>query len=213
MCERTRKMYGQEIDNILSTNPVTKNIYKGIYASNQIPRLRGLKYPAAYIFNTDEDFRPGQHWVAIFLKSRRAQPEYFDSYGVQPIKQSFKRFMKRLNKSYRYNKQSLQSLLSKVCGEYTVYYVFHKSKGYTLRKILSNFSNDCEQNDEIVKYFVKRLQPKPRYDRIITQYVKNISTSDKPQRKTRSQCKSELMCAKNMKKVLRRLLAAISKCK
>jgi hypothetical protein len=54
-----------EIDHVLKTHPSTRNVFKGVYASNRLPRR--LNVPSASIGNTDPDDRPGTHWVALYI--------------------------------------------------------------------------------------------------------------------------------------------------
>ena len=54
-----------EIDHVLKTHPSTRNVFKGIYARNRLPRRSNV--PSALIGNTDPDDRPGTHWVALYI--------------------------------------------------------------------------------------------------------------------------------------------------
>ena len=150
-------MIGSQIYTILSSNFVTKKKFKGIYSSNNLPSLQGIDYPAAFVVNTDETSKPGEHWVAFFFKSENAIPEYFDSFGLPPLKPGFISFLKQKRAKYRYSTKTLQNLFSSACGEYTIYYIFHKCLGWSLRKILSKFSLSTIKNDAIVKDFVHKL--------------------------------------------------------
>jgi hypothetical protein len=53
-----------KIDHVLKTHPSTRNVFKGVYARNRLPRR--LNVPSALIGNTDPDDRPGTHWVALY---------------------------------------------------------------------------------------------------------------------------------------------------
>ena len=42
-----------------------------------------LNLNGAYVVNTDPHYKPGQHWVAMYLKG--GQGEYYDSMGLPPM--------------------------------------------------------------------------------------------------------------------------------
>ena len=64
-----------EIDHVLKTHPSTRNVLKGVYARNRLPRI--LNLPSALIGNTDPDDRPGTHWVALYIDAN-SRGEYYD---------------------------------------------------------------------------------------------------------------------------------------
>ena len=153
-------MFGQEIVDVLESHPMTANIFRGVYSSNNLPSLhKSQRYPIAFIANTHENYKPGEHWVAFFLKSPKAIPEYFDSYGLPPFKKGFLTFLKQQRRDfkYRYNNKMLQSLFSDFCGQHSIYYVFQKSKGRTLNQIVHDFTDNNVLNDLFVKRFVERM--------------------------------------------------------
>ena len=83
----------------------------GVYAADTIPTT--FKRPAAFIANTDEQHKPGTHWICFYIpKSGRI--EYFDSYGFPPIVDGHIDFLKR--QRFKYNKLGIQTLTSNVCG-------------------------------------------------------------------------------------------------
>ena len=41
-------MYGYEIEDILQNNIVSSNVFKGVYASNELFKLKNHDYPAVY---------------------------------------------------------------------------------------------------------------------------------------------------------------------
>ena len=157
-------MYGHEIVDILQSDSVTTDIFKGVYSSDNLPILnKRQKYPAAFIVNTHENNKPGEHWVAFFFKSYKGIPEYFDSYGFPPYKKGFIRFLlnqQRRDLKYYYNNKIVQSLFSDLCGQHTIYYVFQRSNGRTFQSILQDFTDDTFLNDLFVKRFVERMYMK-----------------------------------------------------
>ena len=51
---------------------MTKDLFQGILAIDQLPTT----CHDMYIMYTDEQDKPGEHWLALYDK------EYFDSYGL-----------------------------------------------------------------------------------------------------------------------------------
>ena len=67
-------MNTQQISTILSSDVMTKKLVHGVFPVDQLPSVcNGM-----YVINTDEQDKPGDHWLAVYNK------EYFDSYGYPP---------------------------------------------------------------------------------------------------------------------------------
>ena len=86
----------------------------------------------------------GGHWVAAW------NDEYFDSYGREPIKE-----LKSRRRHWIWNERVLQSPLSSVCGQYCVYYLLHRARGYSMNDIVKDFTMDLDENDQFVYDFVR----------------------------------------------------------
>jgi hypothetical protein len=114
----------------------------GVYAADTLP----IKYskPAAFIANTDEQGKPGTHWVAIFIP-KAGKTEYFDSYGLSPYVRDHLLFLK--NENYTYNEKEMQSLTSNVCGHYCLMFLASRMNGHTLKKFQNLFGKDLFAND------------------------------------------------------------------
>jgi hypothetical protein len=114
----------------------------GVYAADTLPK----KYskPAAFIANTDEQGKPGTHWVAIFIP-KAGKSEYFDSYGLSPFVKSHLSFLNKEN--WTYNKIEMQSLTSNVCGHYCLMFLASRMNGHTLKSFQSLFTKDLFAND------------------------------------------------------------------
>lgn len=150
-------MDSEQIKNALTSNPVTKQIFRDVFASDTLPN--GVhKYPAAFVVNTDVHTEEGSHWLAIYLHDN-VTAEFFDSFGRPPSQfvdgkiNSFLSKYKRLT----YNDVALQSVNSKVCGHYVIYYIFCKCKGESMKAIVSRFSkhNDVRVYNFVSKNFVQ----------------------------------------------------------
>ena len=94
-----------EIDHVLKTHPSTRNVFKGVYARNRLPRR--LNVPSALIGNTDPDDRPGTHWVALYIDAN-SRGEYYDPTGRPPFSRAYVNFMKKHCYSWTYNTVRVQ---------------------------------------------------------------------------------------------------------
>ena len=50
---------------------------------DEIKHIKQISFPSAYAFNLDPSYKPGVHWVAVYI-DRKGRPEYFDSFGCPP---------------------------------------------------------------------------------------------------------------------------------
>ena len=124
----------------------------GVFPADRLPRRISTKRPLLLVCNTDPHNKPGEHWIAMYL-SKDGTGEYFDSLGetVPPI---FSDFLERHCTNYVFNEEQLQSVPSRFCGHYCVFYCLYKMLDYNLNSIVNCFSNDTMLNDNIVHRFV-----------------------------------------------------------
>ena len=144
-------MNTQQIENILSRIiPPNRCRFLGVFAKDKIPSPNSLthSFPICFVANTHDSHNPGEHWLAFFYDSPTSL-EFFDSYGFSPDFYNFQISPTRMNH------QPIQSLTSSVCGQYCIFYLYHRSLGYSLSKILSSFSiTDLDWNDKRVSHFI-----------------------------------------------------------
>ena len=140
----------RQITSILNSCNTTKKIFRGVYPLDHINECHGS---GVYICNTDPSDMPGQHWIAIAL-SEDGEGEYFDSFGLPPLKQEFSTFLNKEARQWTYNSECLQHPLSTVCGQYCVLYVFNYAKGRNLNYFLSKFDKNLLENDYFVHDYV-----------------------------------------------------------
>ena len=106
------------------------------------------RYPACFVVNSDTSQLPGEHWIAFYYTDID-NSEFFDSYGLSPLVYGF-------DVDSLYSSRCLQSSTSTVCGQYCIYFLYHRSLKHSFHTILNAFSNSvC--NDILVAKFVKRL--------------------------------------------------------
>ena len=144
-------MDGEEILNLLESDTYSSKIEHGVYSADTIPAI--TQYPTGYIVNTDDSDLPGQHWVSFYFEHPKKMAEYFDSYGLPPIRQTF---LEILPDKYKYCTTAIQGLNSITCGEYCVYFLQQRSRKKSIEEIISTFSEDTEWNDKKVQNYVKQ---------------------------------------------------------
>lgn len=133
-----------EITNYLRKHPQTSKVFIGCVPSDMIPVSN--QYPYAVVVNTDDSSRPGTHWVALFIVSGQTA-EYFDSYGDPPNKN-----IAMYLTNFIFVKQSniqIQSLFSKVCGEYCIYFIVKRALGVPFKLIIESLIS-AKRPDELV---------------------------------------------------------------
>ena len=113
--------------------------------------------PKAYIVNTDESHKPGKHWVAFYFP-KRGFPEFFDPEGRKPefYHRRFKNVLIVNGSKYKYNQTKLQG--PKTCGEFCLYYIIHRYRGLSMKKILEKFhTKNFVDNDRKVISFLNHV--------------------------------------------------------
>jgi hypothetical protein len=96
-----------EIDHVLKTHPITRHVFKGVYARNRLPI--NLSEPSALIWNTDPHDRPETHWVALCTDAN-SRGEYYDPTGRPPFLRAYVNFMNKHCTSWTYNQSSRRRL-------------------------------------------------------------------------------------------------------
>jgi hypothetical protein len=143
-----------QITRALKHDPVTSKQFCGVFPSDKSPRTIE-KYPCGFVANTDPSSESGTHWIAFYFPSEE-KGEFFDSYGHAPeyYRKSFGNFLK--THTWDFNKRKLQSAWSDVCGQYCIFYLSHRARGFSLSRIVHLFNSDTISNDAKVSQFVKR---------------------------------------------------------
>ena len=118
------------------------------------------------IFNLDEHYKGGSHWVSLFSDLEKGQVYFSDSYGIRPEKR-IRDFMNRIeeylknkniqNIDVRYNKTQHQKGNSE-CGDYSVNFILRLLKGKTFDHITRNRTPDEKINKCRAKYFLNAKQ-------------------------------------------------------
>ena len=143
-------MNSLQLKRALERNTYTKKTFRGVFAADEMPTLD--TFPCGFVANTDPSTEPGTHWVSFYFPSRD-KGEFFDSYGYPPeyYGEPFKAYNVETINSHK-----LQSSWSEVCGHYCIFYLYHRSRGYSMSKIVNMFSSNTTINDCKVSCYVKK---------------------------------------------------------
>lgn len=134
----------------------------GIRDANYKNLVQSGKTQFGYIFNLDEHWQSGSHWVAMYADVKKGEFIYFDSYGTLP-EQRIRDLMKRLALFSRnelglkkliidYNKNRHQYKNSE-CGVYSINFILRMLKGESFVDIEKSKIPDDEINQCRKKYF------------------------------------------------------------
>lgn len=144
-------MNSKTIYKILKSDEAVSPTFYGVFPSDRLPdKINGGR--CSVVANVDTSAGPGSHWVAFYI-DQEGLCVYFDSYGRPPCLESFTAFIKRNSSQEIHNQKHLQGPFSSTCGQYSIYFLAHICRGYSLRDIVKAF-DEQEDNDEAVTEFV-----------------------------------------------------------
>lgn len=148
-------MQTQEIHKIAKSIPIPGFI--GVFAADALPS-HSVVTRCCFICNTDPASEPGTHWLAFnFIDPLRY--EFFDSYG-QSLSTAYSAIIQSSPMLSRAtciaeNTKALQSLNSNLCGQYCLYFLYHRvCRRASYKTICSrHFSSSPKSNDSLVNTF------------------------------------------------------------
>ncbi len=141
-------MNTSEIKGIISHLYPLNIYFNGVYSIDNINNAPN-SYPLYIICNTAPRWTKGEHWIAIYIRNKE-HCEFFDSYGRKP-KIEFLRFLKSRCKKIICNRKKIQSEFTSNCGGYCIYYLFYKTRQYSMKDITKNL------NDKKINQFINSL--------------------------------------------------------
>lgn len=144
-------MNTQQINLVASIDPCLRREFVGVFASDKLPNDLPQQPEVSIVCNTDPSWQAGRHWVAVHLAGETG--EFFDSYGLPPTG-VFEDFMNKQACQWVYSNKRLQGGFSTVCGQYCIFYLWHKCRGFSISDILGMFKDDYHTNDMFVNQFV-----------------------------------------------------------
>ena len=149
-------MYTNQIIKNLLKYPWSRRVFCGVKPLDKIPQRR-VRRPCSFVVNTDKSDQPGEHWFGIFVP-RRGQVEYFDSYGRPPQHREVLTFLRLNGNKFKYNMKRIQSNESQNCGQFTLFFIYFRSKGYTMDQYMKLYSNiDYQYNDQIIEKLYNKM--------------------------------------------------------
>ena len=96
----------------------------------------------------------GQHWVAWLLLSPTVS-EFFDSYGYGY--ETYSHLIAPTDTIIRENCIKLQNDITYFCGQYSLMFVYERSRGISYEDFMDNFSLNTSYNDWFVATYVNNL--------------------------------------------------------
>ena len=78
--------------------------FQGVYPLDLLPPT--LIKPSIIVINLDKHYMSGSHWVTVNF-SDTGYAEYFDSYGVLPLKLEIMAYLQRHSISWSFNRHRL----------------------------------------------------------------------------------------------------------
>ena len=114
-----------QLAQLLTTDLFTKGSFAGVYACDQLSSIEISKYPKSFVVMELPDI----HWIAIYF-DEQMKGEFFDSFRKHPIHYD-KHFLDIMNRNaaeWKHNKIQLQIAFSTVCGQYCIYFLYHRCR-------------------------------------------------------------------------------------
>lgn len=144
-----------QIQCVINSDIEMKQSIVGVYPSDELCRIR-LKTGTGVIANTDIKQLPGRHWVAFYYNKNNIL-EVFDSFGQSENELTvfFKGFMYHYSNILA-NDKRLQSDDTDVCGQYCLFYLMCRVRGFSMCQITDLFSENFQLNDQFVSDFIDR---------------------------------------------------------
>ena len=147
-------MNTEDINAILSTNSVTRDIFLGVFALDELPKSQLMTDRWFLVCNCCPISLPGEHWVLLFYENDEIQ--FFDSFGNSPDFYVMERFILEQNPgTVSFNQEQFQSFDSDACGHYCVLVGYMRSAGEKMEAVTSNLRR--LDRDSFLKYIVNNL--------------------------------------------------------
>ena len=154
----------RQLDYLARQDPYLEPIFKGVFASDQLPKEKDIQTRSAYIVNVDTHDKHGSHWLSIFVEND--QCEVFDSYGLPLHWYRPSPFVTWVFKHYQdvsSNIGQLQTTDSYTCGHYALFFLFARARGKSMEsfiqpfKYLRDVDNDHKINETLRKLVTDNL--------------------------------------------------------
>lgn len=137
---------------ILRWNPFSKKCFIGVFPRDELPQK--LHFPCCFIFNTQKSTQKGEHWLALFFKSKQ-DLFFFDSLGFSPKFYELQNYLLKYSKHIHFVSKPIQSPFSRLCGHYCCFFIISMAKDICLKEFYNFFSIDVFQNDLLIHKLLK----------------------------------------------------------
>jgi len=115
-------------------------VWEELCKFNLLETIKKGKTKIGIIFNTHTHDKPGEHWIGLFINTRKKEIIFMDSYGDKPPKE-INVFAKRVQdqsekfgERYTYDKITMRHQYSNSeCGMYCLYFIIEQVKGRNWR--------------------------------------------------------------------------------
>ena len=141
-------MNTNEIPEYLNRNLICRKIFVGVYPANKTPELRRL--PALIVCNTDISSGPVN--IGSYFMLTKTIEEHTLTRWVDFRLNGLRYFRCELY-SVDLEWEALQSVISKLCGHYCIFYCLYRCREADVRKLAKIFTKDTSVNDSIVHNF------------------------------------------------------------
>lgn len=145
-----------EIFSFLKNDNACSKYFIGVFPRDEAPIIFH-KLPCSFILNTDKRNESGSHWLAFFIDYSR-KVEFFDPYGYHPNYYNLSSYLNKISSDWISNDFMIQSPFSSYCGQICLFYLYFKSRAYSLNYIINNFSDDLIKNEKIIINFLKFIK-------------------------------------------------------
>ena len=134
-------MQPYRISRLLARHPLM--CHYEVVAKDTLPEVVST-YPFAFVCNTHEGDKPGEHWVAIYVDEIG---DYFDPYGQKPQHAEFTNFMNGHCSQWPPNDHILQSHISTVSVQCCIAFLMFRCRNISMHAFARLFTSDLIAND------------------------------------------------------------------
>ena len=136
-----------QIDKILKSNHQTCNIFIGVFARDELPKIKS--FPCCFILNTAKRTHQGKHWLAFYFDSKKVC-NFFDSFGNNPEFFNLQNYLDLATSKVISNNKPIQSWKSQNCGYYCILFLILRSSGHSMKQFCNLFFDLTDKNDEMI---------------------------------------------------------------
>ena len=178
----------RQVDHLAWQDPYLKSIFKGVFASDQLPKENEIQTRSVYIVNVDTHDKQGLHWLSIFVEND--QCEGFDSYGLPIHWYKPSPFVTWVFKHYQdvtSNVGQLQATDSNTCGHYALFFLFARARGKSMESFIQPFKylHDVDNNHKInetlrklVTHYLLKLGQEENQQSVLRSVTKHVNLLD-----------------------------------